>query len=102
MVQRCLDLFSVNINQHVEFRVDVILAHGLIHGLPIELGLLDLLHFAPTVLPLLLQLGRVLDLLNAVHKVVERGLVPQDVPVNKRVSATRIYARGVQVYDLSE
>jgi hypothetical protein len=59
----------VSINQHVKLRVDVILAHGLIHGLPIELGLLHLLHFAPTVLPLLLQL---LDVFHHIPAVILR------------------------------
>ena len=51
----------MRVYQKIKFCINIVLAHGLIHGLPIELSLLDLFHLAPPVLSLLLQLLYVLN-----------------------------------------
>lgn len=56
MIKWCIHFLSVRVYQQIKFCINIVLAHSLIHCLPIELGLLDLLHLAPPVLPLLLQL----------------------------------------------
>ncbi len=71
MIKRLLYLLPMLLDKHIKLCVDVVLAKGLIHGLPVQLGLLHLLHFATAVFPLLLQLFYVLHDVAAV--VVAQG-----------------------------
>lgn len=59
------------LDKHVKLCVDVVLTKGLVHGLPVQLGLLHLLHFATAVFPLLLQLLYVLHDVAAVVVVAQ-------------------------------